>query len=197
MQITQKANGGTPMTTELKVLVFVDQANVHGQEGAVGRRADLVRLTKYLAKGDEGRRLVDAYVYAPLPHENGDRVQRWHDFLRHSGLQVVSKRAKKLPDGRVKADMDMYMAMDALELGMTIRPDVIVLVTGDGDMAPLALRLRRLGIRVEVASGTQALAAELKAASHGVVNLDDFFADCDPVNGDAEQIGSANILGRV
>ncbi|NTW98388.1 MAG: NYN domain-containing protein [Geobacteraceae bacterium] len=181
--------------SELKVMIFLDQSNLHHQGMAANRKIDYVALMRYLANPEEGRRLVDCFIYAPLPHENGDRQARWHDYLRHSGLNVISKRAKRLPDGRLKANMDMEMGMDALECGLNIRPDVIVLGTGDGDMASLAYRLRRLGIRVEVASDTQALANELRAASHGVILLDDFLSKMER-NGDAgaEAIGTTDIL---
>lgn len=182
------------MNGELRILLFLDQSNLHGQAHAANRKLDYVRLMNFLADPREGRRRIDCYCYAPLPQENGDRVQRWHDFLRHSGMQVVSKRAKRMPDGRVKADMDMALAMDALELGTSLRPDVVVIASGDGDMAPLAIRLRRLGIRVEVASSTQALANEMRASCQGVIELDDFLADCEPLAGAAEEIGVANIL---
>jgi uncharacterized LabA/DUF88 family protein len=43
------------------------------------------------------------------------------------------------------------MAIDAVELSVEMRPEVVVLVTGDADFAHLALQLRRRGIRVEVA----------------------------------------------
>ncbi len=182
------------MSSELTVLVFVDQANMHGQATAVDRRLDLVRLARYLADPEEGRRLVDCLVYAPLPVVNSDGVHKYHDHLRHSGCQVISKRAKRLPDGRTKADLDMHLAMDALELAREIRPDVVVLSSGDGDFGALALRIRRLGIRVEVASSTQSLAGELRAACQGTIELDDFFATCEPLNENVEAIGSADIL---
>jgi len=58
-----------------------------------------------------------------------------------------------------KANVDVLMAIDAMELSNQMQPDVVVLVTGDSDFASLALRLRRHGIRVEVASGPQTLGA--------------------------------------
>ena len=174
------------MVAELKVLIFIDLANATRTAKAAGRRLDFVKLAIYLANPAEGRRLVDCYVYATLPPEDGDAVARWHDFLRHSGLIVIAKRAKRLPNGEIKGNIDSLLVLDAMELAITVRPDVIVIGSGDGDFAPLALRLRRLGIRVEAASGTQAIAAELRAAVHGVVLLDDFIAQSQPLDQAAE-----------
>jgi uncharacterized LabA/DUF88 family protein len=63
------------------------------------------------------------------------------------------------------------MAIDAVELSVEMRPDVVVLVTGDADFAHLALQLRRRGIRVEAAATAQTLGAALKGAVNEVIDL--------------------------
>ena len=67
------------------------------------------------------------------------------------------------------------MAIDAVELSGEMRPDVVVLVTGDADFAHLALQLRRRGIRVEAAATAQTLGAALKGAANEVIDLVDLF----------------------
>jgi uncharacterized LabA/DUF88 family protein len=67
------------------------------------------------------------------------------------------------------------MAMDAIELALEVRPDIVVLVTGDSDFAYLAEKLRRRGIRVEVASVEQSLGNDLKMAANSVVDLIELF----------------------
>jgi len=67
------------------------------------------------------------------------------------------------------------MAIDAVELSVEMRPDVVVLVTGDADFAHLALQLRRRGIRVEVASVAQNLGSALKASANEIIDLDPLF----------------------
>jgi uncharacterized LabA/DUF88 family protein len=185
---------GGPAGGFMKVLVFIDLSNVSGQLRPLGRKEDLLSLRSLVANEDEGRYLVDCFVYARLPHTNGDAVHRWHDWLRAQGFQVVSKRAKKLPNGAYKCNLDGELMLDALDLGTEIRPDVVVLVTGDGDMAPLALRLRRKGIRVEVASLGESLAAELRLASQGFIDLTEWANACERVNDAAPELGGANIF---
>jgi uncharacterized LabA/DUF88 family protein len=63
------------------------------------------------------------------------------------------------------------MAIDALELSVEMRPDVVILVTGDADFAYLALKLRRHGIRVEVASVEENLGNILRSAANEVIDL--------------------------
>jgi uncharacterized LabA/DUF88 family protein len=56
-----------------------------------------------------------------------------------------------------------------------MRPDVVILVTGDADFAYLAMKLRRRGIRVEVASAEQNLGNILKSAANEVIDLAPLF----------------------
>src|SRR5438128_10555252 len=67
------------------------------------------------------------------------------------------------------------MAIDALELSVEMQPDVVILVTGDTDFAYLAIKLRRRGIRVEVASVTQNLGNILRSAANEVIDLAPLF----------------------
>jgi uncharacterized LabA/DUF88 family protein len=71
--------------------------------------------------------------------------------------------------------MDVMLAIDALELSIEMRPDVVILVTGDADFAYLATKLRRHGIRVEVASVTANLGHILRSAANDVIDLAPLF----------------------
>ena len=44
---------------------------------------------------------------------------------------------------------DIALAVDAMDLAVTERPDVAVIVSSDSDFAPLVIRLREKGCRVE------------------------------------------------
>jgi uncharacterized LabA/DUF88 family protein len=56
-----------------------------------------------------------------------------------------------------------------------MRPDVVILVTGDADFAYLAIKLRRHGIRVEVASVAANLGNILRSAANHVIDLAPLF----------------------
>jgi uncharacterized LabA/DUF88 family protein len=60
--------------------------------------------------------------------------------------------------------------MEAIELRE--RADTIVLISGDGDFAPLVKQLQRWSRRVEVASFPEGLAQELKSVADVVTKLD-------------------------
>lgn len=178
----------------IKILVFVDLANILCQLRTVGRKPNLPELLKEI--GGTGRFIVDCWAYAALPPENGANVSRWHDYIRHSGINVISRRAKRLPDGHIKGNLDLELALDAIEISSEVRPDVVCIVSGDGDFATLAQRLRRKGIRVEIASLQESLGSDLKAASSGWIDLTSYAQRCEPLqaNGNAPALGGEGIL---
>jgi NYN domain len=62
-------------------------------------------------------------------------------FRRHSIRPMVN-----VPTG--KNSTDIALAVDAIDLAITERPDVVVIASSDSDYAPLAQRLREKGCRV-------------------------------------------------
>jgi hypothetical protein len=74
------------------------------------------------------------------------------------------------------------MAIDALELSIEMRPDVVILVTGDADFAYLVIKLRRHGIRVEVASVAANLGHTLRSAANDVIDLSGLFRTFEIIN---------------
>ena len=63
-------------------------------------------------------------------------------FKRHSIRPIVN-----LSTG--KNSTDIALAVDAMDLVMAERPNVVVVVSSDSDFAPLVIRLREKGCRVE------------------------------------------------
>src|SRR5438094_6867185 len=146
-----------------RVLVLVDESNVSSSVRTVGRGLDWIKLRDFLAGPNTGRDLIEMLVYAGLPpampiwQEERDKKNKFVQWLRSNGFMVVTKDGAPAEEGRYKANVDVMMAIDALELSVEMRPDVVILVTGDADFAYLATKLRRLGIRVEAASVAQNL----------------------------------------
>jgi uncharacterized LabA/DUF88 family protein len=120
-------------------------------------------------------------VYAGLPpaiptwQEERDRKNKFVHWLRSNGFMVVTKDGAPAEEGHYKANVDVMMAIDALELSIEMRPDVVILVTGDADFAYLATKLRRHGIRVEVASVAANLGNILRSAANDVIDLAPLF----------------------
>ena len=76
------------------------------------------------------------------------------DWLDYNGYSVVTKATKEFVDqtGRrkVKGNMDIELAVDAMEIAGTI--DHMVLFSGDGDFRSLVEAVQRKGVRVTVIS---------------------------------------------
>ena len=164
-----------------RVLILVDEANVGSSVRTVGRGLDWIKLRDYLTGSGSGRELTEMVVYAGLPpatpawQEERDKKNKFVNWLRANGFMVVTKDGSPADEGHYKANVDVMMAIDALELSLEIRPDVVILVTGDADFAYLAIKLRRHGIRVEVASVAQNLGNMLKSAANHVIDLAGLF----------------------
>src|SRR5437763_4340777 len=176
----QKKNSNT--SARSRVLVLVDESNVGSSVRTVGRGLDWIKLREFLAGATTGRELIEMVVYAGLPpaipvwQEERDKKNKFVHWLRSNGFMAVTKDGAPAEEGHYKANVDVMMAIDAIELSTEMRPDVIILVTGDADFAYLALQLRRRGIRVEVASVAQNLGSGLKTAANAVIDLTALFA---------------------
>jgi uncharacterized LabA/DUF88 family protein len=160
-----------------RVLVFVDESNVVSSVRALGRKLEWLKLRDHLAGADRGRELIEMVIYAGLPpaipewQTEREKKNKFLHWLRSNGFLVVTKEGSPGDGKHYKANVDVLMAIDAVELSVEMRPQVVVLVTGDADFAHLAVQLRRRGIRVEVAATAQTLGTGLKGAANEVIDL--------------------------
>jgi uncharacterized LabA/DUF88 family protein len=168
-------------TRRQRLLVLVDESNIGSSVRTAGRGLDWLKLRDFLAGHGTERELIEMVVYAGLPpampiwQEERDKKNKFIQWLRSNGFMVVTKDGAPAEEGRYKANVDVMMAIDALELSVEMRPDVVILVTGDADFAYLATKLRRRGIRVEVASVAQNLGTTLRSTANDVIDLAPLF----------------------
>src|SRR6201997_5349679 len=171
-----------------KVLILVDESNIGSSVRNAGRGLDWLKLREFLAGPNTGRDLIEMVVYAGLPpatpawQEERDKKNKFVHWLRSNGFMVVTKDGAPAEEGHYKANVDVMMAIDALELSIEMRPDAVILVTGDADFAYLATKLRRHGIRVEVASVAANLGHVLRSAANHVIDLTDLFRTFEMIN---------------
>ncbi len=172
-----------------RVLVLADGDNTFIAAQKFNRRMDWRKIREYLANAEEGRELIEMVIYVGLPpdrdryQEERKKKESFINSVKSQGFLVVTKEGKPKGD-EYEADADVLMAMDAIELAVEMRPDIVVLVTGDSDFAYLAEKLRRRGIRVEVASVAQQLGNDLKNSANSVVDLLPVFDDLDQLRQD-------------
>jgi uncharacterized LabA/DUF88 family protein len=164
-----------------RVLILVDESNIGSSVRTAGRGLDWLKLREFLAGPNTGRELIEMVVYAGLPppiplwQEERDKKNKFMHWLRSNGFMVVTKDGAPAEEGHYKANVDVMMAIDAVELSVEMQPDVVILVTGDADFAYLATKLRRRGIRVEVASVAPNLGNVLRSAANDVIDLAPLF----------------------
>src|SRR6266480_4038766 len=171
-----------------RVLILVDESNVGSSVRTVGRGLDWMKLRDFLAGPVTGRDLIEMVVYAGLPpatpawQEERDKKNKFVHWLRSNGFLVVTKDGSPAEEGHYKANVDVIMAIDALELSIEMRPDLVILVTGDADFAYLVIKLRRHGIRVEVASVAANLGNILRTDANDVIDLSGLFRTFEMIN---------------
>lgn len=165
-----------------RVITLIDEANIGASARASGlEKMDWAGLAAFLVARRPDRELLDSVVYVGLPplmeefrDARGGRERLVHD-LRMTGFLVVAVEGTPTGPGHYEANVDVQMALDAMDLAQTAAPDVVVLATGDGDFACLALTLRRRGIRVEVAATARSLGRPLREAASEVIDLEPLF----------------------
>jgi uncharacterized LabA/DUF88 family protein len=135
-----------------RIALFIDGANLHATAKTLGFDIDYKRLLKeFQSRGT----LVRAFYYtAVIEDQEFSSIRPLIDWLDYNGFTVVTKATKEFIDAsgrrKVKGNMDIELAVDAMELAAHV--DQIVLFSGDGDFRSLVEAVQRRGVRVTVIS---------------------------------------------
>ena len=135
-----------------KIVLFIDGANLYATARSLGFDIDYKRLLQeFQTRGN----LLRAFYYtAVVEDQEYSSIRPLIDWLDYNGYSVVTKATKEFVDqaGRrkVKGNMDIELAVDAMELAGSI--DHMVLFSGDGDFRSLIAAMQRRGVRVTVVS---------------------------------------------
>ena len=158
-----------------KIVLLIDGANLYATGRALGFDVDY----RQLLKSFQGRGyLLRAYYYTALIEDQEySSIRPLIDWLDYNGYTVVTKAAKEFTDSsgrrRVKGNMDVELAVDAMEL--SANADHFVLFSGNGDFRNLVAALQRKGKRVTVvstmASQPPMIADELRRQADSFLDL--------------------------
>ena len=159
-----------------RVGLFIDGANFYSAARSLGVDVDYKRLLDVFRKRAQ---LVRAYYYTALVEEQ-DRfspIRPLIDWLDYNGFSVVTKTARTFTDAqgnrRIRGDMDVEIAVDALEA--TAWLDHVVLFSGDGDFRCLAEAVQRRGVRFSIVSTLKSdppmVSDELRRQADGFIEL--------------------------
>jgi uncharacterized LabA/DUF88 family protein len=139
-------------SSEERIALFIDGANLYATGKSLGFDIDFKRLLKEFQ--DRGM-LVRAFYYTAIVEDQEyTSIRPLVDWLDYNGYTVVTKAAKEFIDAsghrKVKGNMDVELAVDAMELAAHI--DQMVLFSGDGDFRSLVEAVQRRGVHVTVVS---------------------------------------------
>jgi uncharacterized LabA/DUF88 family protein len=145
--LEQKMQGGRE-----RIALFIDGANLYATARSLGFDIDFRRL---LGEFQNRGTLVRAFYYAALVEDQEfSSIRPLVDWLDYNGFTVVTKMTRESVDGsgrrRIKGNMDIELAVDAMELARHI--DQMVLFSGEGAFRSLVEAVQRRGVRVTVVS---------------------------------------------
>ena len=110
------------MSSSNRIAVFIDGANLYATSKALGFDIDYKRLlTEFQTRGT----LVRAFYYtAIIEDQEYSSIRPLVDWLDYNGYTVVTKATREFIDAagrrKVKGNMDVELAVDAMELARHI-----------------------------------------------------------------------------
>ena len=158
-----------------KVALFIDGANLYATGRSLGFDVDYRRL---LNEFESRGRLVRAFYYTTIVEDQEySSLRPLVDWLDYNGYTVITKVTKEFIDAmgrrKIKGDMDIELAVNAMELAEHV--DEMVLFSGDGNFRCLVQALQRRGVRVTVVSTMSCqppmIADELRRQADAFIDL--------------------------
>jgi uncharacterized LabA/DUF88 family protein len=147
-----------------RVAVFVDVQNLfYSARNLMNAKVDYSKLLDGVVAGRQLIRSIAYVVQRPdVPQD------KFLDALSRIGYEIRVKEAKNKTDGEgktipTKGSYEVMFAIDAVEICEKV--DVVVLITGDGQYAPLARYLHSRGVKVEVVGFDKSTSRDLIAFS--------------------------------
>ena len=160
-----------------RLALFIDGSNLYTAAKALGFDIDYKLLrNEFMRRG----KLVRAFYYTALVEDQEySPIRPLVDWLDYNGFSMVTKPAKEFVDAsgrrKIKGNMDIELAVDAME--MADRIDHMVLFSGDGDFRPLVAGIQRKGVRVSVVSTIRTsppmIADDLRRQADNFIELDE------------------------
>lgn len=160
-----------------RLALFIDGSNLYAATKALGFDIDYKLLrSEFMRRG----KMVRAFYYTALiENEEYSPIRPLVDWLDYNGFTLVTKAAKEFTDStgrrKVKGNMDIELAVDAMEMADHV--EHIVLFSGDGDFKSLVGALQRKGVRVSVVSTIRSqppmIADDLRRQADNFIELDE------------------------
>ncbi len=159
-----------------KVAVFIDVQNIQQVFEKQGAEIRYDKLKEYLTRKykEVNAEVIKLTALIPIRDMDENRL-KLVDAISLSGYRVISKMAKDRPDGTIKANMDVEMALEIVSMADYV--DELVIITGDSDFEPLIHFLSRKGKKILIIGpGRGPTAIEIIRAADEFENLDEIEA---------------------
>lgn len=160
-----------------RIALFIDGSNLYSAARSLGFDIDYRKLlSEFASRG----KLIRAYYYTALvENEEYSPIRPLVDWLEYNGYALVTKPTKEYTDAsgrrKVKGNMDIELAIDAMEMSDNV--DHLVIFSGDGDFRSLCAAIQRKGKRVSIVSTIRSqppmIADELRRQADAFIELDD------------------------
>ncbi len=148
-----------------RVGVFVDVQNMYYSARALfEQKVDFGAILEEAA-GD--RQLVRALAYVIRAEK--DSEQSFFEALQSRGYELKEKELLTFYGGNQKGDWDIGITIDIIS--MCDQLDAVVLVSGDGDFAPLMEYIKGRGCLAEVMAFGSSASSQLREAADAVFDL--------------------------
>jgi len=149
-----------------RVGVFIDTQNLyHSAKNLYKAR---VNFAEVMRTAVAGRQLIRALAYV-ITTESGEE-KSFFEALTNLGIETKTKDLQIFFGGAKKADWDVGIAVDAIRLAP--RLDAVVIISGDGDFAPLINYLKStFSTQVEVIAFGKSASGQIREAADDFVDL--------------------------
>lgn len=149
-----------------RVAIFIDASSLFYAAQTLTITVDYGRLLSQLV-GEA--RLLRAFFYTGIDSTN-QKQQGFLLWLRRHGYRVIAKELVLLPDGTRKANIEVEMAVDMLNLAPYY--DTAIVVSGKGELTYAVDAVSYLGVRVEVVSLRAMTSDSLLSVADAYINLE-------------------------
>lgn len=151
---------------EQKVAIFIDVQNLYySAKHLYNRKVNFAEIVKTALAG---RKLIRAIAYV-VSTKTGEE-KPFFEALGKIGIETKEKELQEFFGGAKKADWDVGIAMDMVRISPNV--DAVVLVSGDGDYAPVIEYVKSQGKQAEVIAFGRTTSSKLRDASDDFIDLD-------------------------
>lgn len=152
-------------TSSRRVGVFIDVQNMYYSARNLFQRK--VNFPEIVRKAVGDQKLIRALAYT-VATQSGDE-SAFFGALEKSGIDVIAKDLIEYDSGVKKGNWDVGLAIDVIRMLDMI--DIVVMVSGDGDFAPLGDYVRGRGRIFHVVSFRESTSSELLDVADIYTNL--------------------------